>query len=92
MSEEEYSPDDPMVQEFIDYLIEVGAFIVLGTDDNGEQLLGMDAELMKQYCPAYYRWHAGEIDKALTKLYQEGLADFTLDENMQEHWFVKGEE
>lgn len=78
----EYDPFNDEHREIIKYLIEEGAAILDGIDEDGEPTYMFDMEVLEEVMPELHAAMQEDMDHVLVDLYQKGLIDVSYDEDL----------
>ena len=78
----EYDPSDEEHRQIMDYLVEEGAAIFDGIDEDGEPIYKFDMDVLEEVSPELYQVMMDDMDKVLVDLYQKGLIDISYDEDL----------
>lgn len=90
--EENFDEYDEMASEqVIGYLIQVGAAVWDGMDDEGERIFKFNMPLLKEILPELYEDIMEDVDKVMLDLFQKGLAEVDYDENLNAHFKLSEE-
>ena len=73
------------------HLIEEGAAILDGIDEDGEPVYKFDMEILEEVMPELHQAMMDDMDKVLLDLYQKGLIEITYDENLNAQMSVSPE-
>jgi hypothetical protein len=78
----EYDPSDEEHRQIMDYLVEEGAAIFDGIDEDGEPIYKFDMDVLEEVSPELYQVMMDDMDKVLIDLYQKGLIEISYDEQL----------
>lgn len=81
----DFDNDDEM-DEYIDWLIEVGILVEDGFDEDGDETYTYDFERMKEINPELYDAVMAGINENLMHLYEAGLVKVEYDEELRAHF------
>ena len=87
----EYNPSDEEHREIMEYLVEEGAAIFDGIDEDGEPIYKFDMDVLEEVSPELYQVMMDDMDKVLIDLYQKGLIDISYDEELNAQMSVSPE-
>jgi hypothetical protein len=78
----DYDPSDEEHQAIMQYLLEEGAAILEGVDDDGQPVYQFDMEILEEVMPELYAVMQEDMDQVLIDLYQKGLIEVSYDEEL----------
>jgi len=78
----EYDPSNEEHREAMEHLIEEGAAILDGIDEDGEPVYKFDMNVLEEVMPELHQAMMDDMDKVLIDLYQKGLIEISYDENL----------
>jgi hypothetical protein len=87
----EYNPSNEEHYSAMQHLIEEGAAILDGIDEDGEPVYKFDMEILEEVMPELHQAMMDDMDKVLLDLYQKGLIEITYDENLNAQMSVSPE-
>jgi hypothetical protein len=87
----QYDPSNEEHRETMQYLIEEGAAILDGIDEDGEPVYKFDMNVLEEVMPKLHQAMLDDMDKVLIDLYQKGLIEVTYDENLNAQMSVSPE-
>ena len=87
----EYDPSDEEHRQIMDYLVEEGAAIFDGIDEDGEPIYKFDMNVLEEISPELYQAMMDDMDKVLIELYQKGLIEISYDEDLNASMSVSPE-
>jgi Tfp pilus assembly ATPase PilU len=87
----DYDPSNEEHREAMERLIEEGAAILDGIDENGEPIYKFDMNVLEEVMPELHQAMMDDMDKVLIGLYQKGLIEITYDEDLNAQMSVSPE-
>jgi Tfp pilus assembly ATPase PilU len=87
----EYDPSNEEHREAMQHLIEEGAAILDGIDEDGEPVYKFDMNVLEEVMPELHQAMMDDMDKVLIDLYQKGLIEISYDENLNAQMSVSPE-
>lgn len=75
----------------MEYLVNEGAAILSGLDEDGEPVYMFDMEILEEVMPDLHQAMVDDMDKVLIDLYQEGLIDVSYDEDLNAQMSISEE-
>jgi hypothetical protein len=87
----DYDPSNEEHLELMEYLLEEGAAIFDGIDEEGEPIYKFDMDLLEEVMPELYQVMMDDMDKVLIDLYQKDLIEISYDEDLNAHMSVSPE-
>jgi hypothetical protein len=87
----EYDPSNEEHARIMDYLVNEGAAILDGVDEDGEPIYMFDMEVLEEVMPDLHQVMVDDMDKVLIDLYQEGLIDVSYDEDLNAQMSISEE-
>jgi len=66
----------------MDYLIEEGAAMLDGIDEDGDPVYKFDMEVLEEVMPELHQVMMDDMDKVLLDLFEKGLVEVSYDENL----------
>lgn len=87
----EYDPSNDEHREVMNRLIEEGAAILDGIDEDGEPVYKFDMNVLEEVSPELHQAMIDDMDKVLIDLYQKGLIDITYDEDLNAQMSISEE-
>jgi Tfp pilus assembly ATPase PilU len=87
----DYDPSNEEHREAMDRLIEEGAAILDGIDEDGEPIYKFDMNILEEVMPELHQAMMDDMDKVLIDLYQKGLIEISYDENLNAQMSVSPE-
>jgi hypothetical protein len=87
----EYDPSNEEHRETMQHLIEEGAAILDGIDEDGEPVYKFDMNVLEEIMPELHQAMIDDMDKVLIDLYQKGLIEISYDENLNAQMYVSSE-
>ena len=83
--------DDMSDDEMIGWLEDQGALILEGVDENGEFILRMNADKMKEVFPEFYEAMMDDLSDTLMELYELGYVDISYNEHLEAGFSISEE-
>jgi Tfp pilus assembly ATPase PilU len=87
----DYDPSNEEHREAMERLIEEGAAILDGIDEDGEPIYKFDMNVLEEVMPELHQTMMDDMDKVLIDLYQKGLIEIDYDENLNARMSVSPE-
>lgn len=87
----EYDSSNEEHREIMEHLVEEGAAILDGIDEDGEPIYKFDMDILEEIMPELHQAMMDDMDKVLIDLYQKGLIEVTYDENLNAQMSVSPE-
>jgi Tfp pilus assembly ATPase PilU len=87
----DYDPSNEEHREAMERLIEEGAAILDGIDEDGEPVYKFDMNVLEEVMPELHQAMMDDMDKVLIDLYQKGLIEIDYDENLNARMSVSPE-
>jgi Tfp pilus assembly ATPase PilU len=87
----DYDPSNEEHREAMERLIEEGAAILDGIDEDGEPIYKFDMNVLEEVMPELHQAMMDDMDKVLIDLYQKGLIEIDYDENLNARMSVSPE-
>jgi len=87
----EYDPSNEEHREVMERLVEEGAAILDGIDEDGEPIYKFDMNLLEEVMPELHQAMMDDMDKVLIDLYQKGLIEISYDEDLNAQMSVSPE-
>jgi hypothetical protein len=87
----EYDPSNAEHRELMEYLIEEGAAVIDGIDEDGEPVFKFDMEVLEEVMPELYQVLTDDMDQILVDLYQKDLIEISYDEELNAHMSISPE-
>jgi hypothetical protein len=81
---DEESPED----KIIGWLEDEGALVMEGVDENGEIVMKMVPEKLKQVFPELYDSFMHQVDQSIMLLYDAGYVDISYDEELRPRFSI----
>jgi hypothetical protein len=78
----EYDPSNQEHREILDYLIEEGAAMLDGIDEDGDPVYKFDMEVLEEVMPELHQVMMDDMDKVLLDLFEKGLVEVSYDEDL----------
>lgn len=78
----EYDPENEEHRDIMNYLVEEGAAMLDGIDEDGEPIYKFDMDVLEEIMPELYQVMMDDMDLVLADLYQKDLIDVTYDEEL----------
>jgi hypothetical protein len=78
----EYDPSNQEHREIMDYLIEEGAAMLDGIDEDGDPVYKFDMEVLEEVMPELHQVMMDDMDKVLLDLFEKGLVEVSYDEDL----------
>ena len=75
----------------MDRLVEEGAAILDGIDEDGEPIYKFDMDVLEEVLPELHQVFMDDMDKVLIELYEKGLIEVSYDENLNAEMSVSPE-
>jgi hypothetical protein len=87
----EYDPSNEEHLDIMAYLVEEGAAVFDGIDEDGEPIYKFDLDILEEISPELYQVMMDDMDKVLIDLYQKGLIEISYDEELNAQMSVSPE-
>jgi hypothetical protein len=87
----DYDPSNEEHREIMEYLVEEGAAMLDGIDEDGEPVYKFDLDILEEVMPDLYQVIMDDMDSQLIDLYQKGLIEVDYDENLNARMTVSQE-
>ena len=87
----DYDPSNEEHRKIMEHLLEEGAAILDGIDEDGEPVYKFDLDILEEVMPDLYQVIMDDMDSQLIDLYQKGLIEVDYDENLNAHMTVSQE-
>jgi len=87
----EYDPSNEEHREVMERLIEEGAAILDGIDEDGEPIYKFDMNVLEEVMPELHQAMMDDMDKVLIDLYEKGLIEIDYDEDLNARMSVSPE-
>jgi len=87
----EYDPSNEEHREVMERLVEEGAAILDGIDEDGEPIYRFDMDILEEVLPELHQVFMDDMDQVLIDLYKRGLIEISYDENLNAEMSVSPE-
>jgi len=87
----EYDPSNEEHREVMERLIEEGAAILDGIDEDGEPIYKFDMDVLEEVLPELHQVFMDDMDQVLIDLYKKGLIEISYDEDLNAEMSVSQE-
>ena len=87
----DYDPSNEEHREAMERLIEEGAAILDGIDEDGEPIYKFDMNVLEEVMPELHQAMMDDMDKVLIDLYEKGLIEIDYDEDLNARMSVSPE-
>jgi len=87
----EYDPSNEEHREVMERLIEEGAAILDGIDEDGEPIYKFDMDVLEEVLPELHQVFMDDMDQVLIDLYKKGLIEISYDEDLNAEMSVSSE-
>lgn len=78
----DYDPSNEEHLSIMSYLLEEGAAILSGIDEDGEAVYMFDMEILEEVMPELHQSMVDDIDAVLLDLYERELIEISYDEDL----------
>jgi hypothetical protein len=87
----EYDPSDEEHRKIMEHLVEEGAAIFDGIDEDGEPIYKFDLDVLEEVSPELYQVMMDDMDEILLDLYKKGLIEISYDEELNAQMSISPE-
>jgi len=87
----EYDPSDEEHREIMERLVEEGAAIFDGVDEDGGPIYKFDLDVLEEVSPELYQVMMDDMDEILLDLYKKGLIEISYDEELNAQMSISPE-